>query len=598
MKMMKFLLVLFLTVNTSYAFVIFDPAYDAKTIEDSKAFFNMRKDAVLDYYVKQKIKPLGYQGASFSKEILARIITKKKLIEAEKAILDPNNKVTAKAGTNFPGILGGACKRKGDYDFALTELVLSAYFGKDVLSKEAYTKLLDNFLTVRGNNHPTHRFFCMVRIPETENHILMTESARYLTNQLLLEREPLNLKWDNEKNGFNKWMLHHLRQFLLNDFEEYNSRPYQGYAIAPISNLATFAKDRRVKMAATLVLDYLSAKFAVMATQNKRQGPISRQRGYSRKDSITDGDHLAPRFYALVGNLGVYKDLQGTELYGANSSLYAAIGSYRVPDLIKDIILDRKREFFQKISHHSIEMYYNHPKYLLSAGGRFWNVFDMGSGKADGWAGPTNIIPHTGKELKRKNLIRIEGAKKEQKRRNTCLYKNFACGVNIKLPENLPKGCREDFDDFILVNYKSNLCPLKYGYYVVIQLEKTPWPRRQSSNFGFMEVVDGDKYSYEEVKEHFIKNKQTLEYRRMNRHLLMNGDTISYRIYGKNKNTYPIVRINDYKMERNFKRWPFLSGQIMSSKRDGIIKINNRKLGTSLILNYSDPMNPTRFFKN
>jgi len=78
--------------------------------------------------------------------------------------------------------------------------------------------------------------FCL-GISETENHLNQIESARYLTNQLLLEAGG-NPLYDIEANGMNWYMLHRLRDVLNNDFIEYNSRPYQNFTDNAIDYLA------------------------------------------------------------------------------------------------------------------------------------------------------------------------------------------------------------------------------------------------------------------------------------------------------------------------------------------------------------------------
>ena len=74
-------------------------------------------------------------------------------------------------------------------------------------------------------------------VPETENHVLMVNISKYLTNQLK--------GVDNSKNGFDLWMREHMDIFLDEFFDEYNSRPYQQYALAPILSVAALTKKPR-----------------------------------------------------------------------------------------------------------------------------------------------------------------------------------------------------------------------------------------------------------------------------------------------------------------------------------------------------------------
>jgi hypothetical protein len=103
-------------------------------------------------------------------------------------------------------------------------------------------------------------------IGETENHIISMLSTRYLTNQLLYQREP-NPDYDNRRNANGgptcmSLVLSELRNILRDDFSEYNAKPYQEETRWPILNLATYAYDHEVRLAARMALDYVSAHIA------------------------------------------------------------------------------------------------------------------------------------------------------------------------------------------------------------------------------------------------------------------------------------------------------------------------------------------------
>jgi hypothetical protein len=118
------------------------------------------------------------------------------------------------------------------------------------------------------------------RIAETENHILMIMTARYLTNQLLYQRNP-TIFFDNRRNshveifasnfanilsGFGikphpvaphqepspgsctSLMLSLLQGMLSDDFSEYNAKPYQRFTRYALLNLCTYAYDHEVRL--------------------------------------------------------------------------------------------------------------------------------------------------------------------------------------------------------------------------------------------------------------------------------------------------------------------------------------------------------------
>src|ERR1700730_5182752 len=64
-------------------------------------------------------------------------------------------------------------------------------------------------------------------IPETENHVLMIATARYLTNQLLYQRDHLPCH-DNRRNGDPGVRANCMDQVLGNDFAEYNGQALSG----------------------------------------------------------------------------------------------------------------------------------------------------------------------------------------------------------------------------------------------------------------------------------------------------------------------------------------------------------------------------------
>lgn len=152
-------------------------------------------------------------------------------------------------------------------------------------------------------------FYCiLIRIkwPETENHVLMEETTRYITNQLIMRQEGLTdddlLEYDNSLNGFNEWMLEHLQQFFINYFYEYNSKPYQSYTLMAIENLFAFAEDASVKLAAEMLLDLLTSVFAIQSNGLRRIVPFRRQDEYEKESKITRKDGESSRMALLAGN--------------------------------------------------------------------------------------------------------------------------------------------------------------------------------------------------------------------------------------------------------------------------------------------------------
>lgn len=346
-----------------------------------------------------------------------------------------------------------------------------------------------------------------------------------------------------------------------------------------------------------MVLDYLSAKFAVQSNRLRRLVPISRQKGYSRNNDLLLGDHETARFAQLAGNFQIfeYNKPRWSYHYSAKTALFAGISDYRAPDLILDLIINNDQTLYQYISHNSVEIYTKAPEYQLSSGGRFWNFFDMGTGKSDAWAAPTNVIPTKGNELDRRDLLRISGDDRELRRNNTCMYKNFACGLNVELPRNLPTSCIERNGKWIFINYDSPRCPLKYNYYAAVRIQKRRFPQLIAKNYGSIELMPSRKMSFEKFRNTVLRNNaREIKYRKKNLYITVDGDRIVHYYKPPKLKHYPIESINDRKIKPEFSSWKFLIGNVMQSNGDGLIVIKNPKLNKKLILDYTAPLEPKR----
>lgn len=122
----------------------------------------------------------------------------------------------------------------------------------------------------------------LARIPETENHLLMIESSRYLKNQILIEYYDANQQHANRRGyephqrALKAWLLQKMQGVMADDFEEYNAIPYQRYSLTALLNLHDFAADPELREAARLVLDRQMAKFVVSSSEGRRFAPFRR----------------------------------------------------------------------------------------------------------------------------------------------------------------------------------------------------------------------------------------------------------------------------------------------------------------------------------
>ena len=111
-----------------------------------------------------------------------------------------------------------------------------------------------------------------VRVAETENHRLMIETSRFLTNAEIirtLEAEDYDHVEEvkDDQIEVRDWLLHRLQQIAAQDFDEYNARPYTRYSLEALLNLHDFTSrqaDAALQTAARIVLDLSAAKFAAV----------------------------------------------------------------------------------------------------------------------------------------------------------------------------------------------------------------------------------------------------------------------------------------------------------------------------------------------
>jgi|GEM_PF-1107350 len=418
---------------------------------------------------------------------------------------------------------------EGNYDMSQMHLIPIAYRYYDELSADAREHLiiellqrgrirrpnLDDIFTSGGVPNDWSRAGFMEipnflgidinvkRIGETENHILTIHTARYLTNQLLYQRDH-DLSHDNRRNGSEdapsctELILGLLRNILRDDFSEYNAKNYQNETRSALLNLCSYAYDHEVRLAARMVLDYVSAHIAVSSNDLRRMVPFRRRnedKNVSRDglghmtvgllETTLGADPNAQHFAILAGNTRAYETKSDfpesdyrprswsikTSGSDGNEAILDALSEYRLPPSIHDLFVnDQHRRFFQRL--HRVpqddeevtgrncdnhEIYAGSPSYLITAGGNpathaidptFLGKVPPGQEQQLGVAMPTSFMP-TGTtagfshpELHRPNnlqnsaleLIQFSKFSADQRVINYGVAPDFACGHNMHTP--------------------------------------------------------------------------------------------------------------------------------------------------------------------
>src|SRR5262249_47975890 len=152
--------------------------------------------------------------------------------------------------------------------------------------------------------------FYDVRIDETENHRLMIETSRFLTNAAIIRHlEEVGYKKSliddirDYNNEIRDWLLDDLKRITGTDFDEYNTR----LSLESILNLFEFSGDKDLCAASAIVLNLSDAKFVAGSDRGRRAPPYRRLREHdgSGGDSVNlynivnGADHEVVRFLVL-----------------------------------------------------------------------------------------------------------------------------------------------------------------------------------------------------------------------------------------------------------------------------------------------------------
>ncbi|HWK63643.1 MAG TPA: hypothetical protein VNS34_01810 [Rhizobiaceae bacterium] len=340
----------------------------------------------------------------------------------------------------------------------------------------------------------------ILTIPETENHLWMINSTKYLNNQYIMANGGTG--YASDQSDLREWILKEMQTLLKGDFLEYNSRPYQRYSMVAITNLADFAEDVDVRTGARIVIEYAVAKYAVTSSEGRRIAPYRRKREYlphvdgiprdgtaltttdPPKNGLFDLNRGADHQHAL-GQLYFGVSLNLPEFDGnayaastsyASHAIYYATSSYRPDETVYSLVIDRDSSppVHQQLHHHGWEIVSSGTSFTITAGGlttgmpknttvdpidQLFVADDLGA------AVPTTVMlagpPHHAATLTQPEVKRPVAARRSSLERflrfqgklpeavdsapsydlNLCVWDGFACGVNVIVPGDLAAPC-------------------------------------------------------------------------------------------------------------------------------------------------------------
>lgn len=510
---------------------------EGKRAAKKEIFLNMWKIQNLDKFPFYKSENKGLTSLTAA---VARIITKTDIESVNNYLLDERFK-PGLPGTRIS--IAGVCKRKGDYDFALQELVRIAYLGKGIISDKAYARVIGELLNQRGNKHFTHFRICMKKKKDTENHILMTESARYLTNQILFQKSK-DKKYDNEENGFNEWMRKHLKHLIVAGFDEINSKPYAGYTISTLLNIYDFAENAVLKNYAKTLLDYLNMKYAVESIGNKRYPTFRRQVKHYNNPELDHKDAQTGMMMYWVGNYYYLMDKdidlsKNAIPYGARFAFNAAISTYEPERVVMEYFFsDKKGLQIYDHNFHGRQINYKHPLYTISGGGVHRSIWPKVSLVNDVLAAPTVLIPKV-KGSSLNELFHFLGDNNPKKRSNLCVGDRVMCGVNLKVP-TINEKCVERFGNWSFYNFRKEECFDEVYNGLVIALYSKKVKDKRFDNVGLVEVASTNT-SYNNFKKEILERNSEFNYKAKNTFISSLGEKVEFQFFTKSKGCFPIL---------------------------------------------------------
>lgn len=200
-------------------------------------------------------------------------------VEGFSAVLIPQALHRMNAGN---GEVGTTTLTDRDYDMAIKGLVPMLYRYREQLAEIDRRFIMEVLIPphMTGGHEASTEVVELVpvigNVPESENHLLMIESSRYLINQLRHDASGAR-EHDNVGNGLSDWLLGFMQTIAQHDFLEFNSSPYARMALHPLLNLHEFAREKRIRDAAQILLDYTMIKYAVSSNRGRRVRPFRRQ---------------------------------------------------------------------------------------------------------------------------------------------------------------------------------------------------------------------------------------------------------------------------------------------------------------------------------
>ena len=244
----------------------------------------------------------------------------------------------------------------------------------------------------------------LVSLDETENHLLMQNTSRYLKNKLMMaelaragNREAFDTVADLN-DDVREWLLERMQRIAEEDFLEYNAKPYARLSHFSLLNLIDYAcdvrwnydlaglqrgadapcddKDKAVVTAAAALFDLSAAKAAVGSLEGRRLIPFRRRSEVNQQ--FYDGRPLTELVAGADTMIAALQMWTGNDIFAPGGKAQPATfgqlsfystSRYRPDPMILDIAIDKSTPRAQQYRHFGREAYVSGNGWLLTAGG-------------------------------------------------------------------------------------------------------------------------------------------------------------------------------------------------------------------------------------
>ncbi|MFP4029222.1 MAG: hypothetical protein ACLFWL_15655 [Candidatus Brocadiia bacterium] len=423
----------------------------------------------------------------------------------------------------------------GDYDFTEVTLTTILYrFGDrpKILFPETRRHILNSLLLEEGGEPRLTVPKSLGTVYETENHVLMTESSRFLKNQWMWDHGHKEPRYNNAENGLFDWLTGYLNRIQVKGFYEFNSVPYQGYATQALLNLEAFAEADAVKGLARRILDQMTGHYALGSLQLRQVVPFRRQLRRADSDSLTLNYVNAIMSVWAAPVDGPARKIQKNRIH----VFTAAIMDYRPPKRTLRLVREKPDEYFLRIGHGksaSPEIFSGGPGYLISAGGVYRGV------KERIVARPTTLLLKDGAKTL-DGCFHLPGEGKWRQWNNTGVHRRFACAEG---PVHIPKQYKPRWQSQVWKIF----APAELSDYVVAV--------HTTDKIGLLMVVETKNRTMREIGAAF-QRKNPVPKDLQHTFRWPSGKTLTYDVHAPT-GQWVICEVNGERTSREYDQWKY-----------------------------------------